>query len=372
MNPDAPGGAVRFAGVAHAAFAFDLGFSIDLDAARAHLDSGDRPRVLRLRRPAPDWFEYRRPPLRAIAHADPITLGAWTTDSEVGVLVHEFGGASITVRVPFNDEPEALVRLSGLLYDNPELARAARRQAESLLDTIRDSVERPSLSDIAEDYMVLSVTDWGGVGPEELIARHRARFAAILLAEGGELSEEQVARALSGRLGYSPMDAAIIDWNAAILFDAEPEDVIALLTHANVELLEMRLLDDQLGRLLERAHTLLARQSRRSIASLGVQARERREFAEVQTDAALLFEGVDNAIKLAGDQYLARLYRLAGERLHLASWDAGVLRKLATADSVYQKLADVARDRRMELLEIIIILLILISLFTPLIPGLGH
>jgi hypothetical protein len=39
--------------------------------------------------------------------------------------------------------------------------------------------------------------------------------------------------------------------------------------------------------------------------------------AQMQVDSAMLFEGVNNALKLLGDQYLARVYRLASQRFHL-------------------------------------------------------
>jgi len=75
-------------------------------------------------------------------------------------------------------------------------------------------------------------------------------------------------------------------------------------------------------------------------------------------ESAMLFEGVNNAIKLLGDQYLARVYRHAAQRLHLAEWDASILRKLATLESIYEKLSDRQTNRRMETLEWIIIALI--------------
>jgi hypothetical protein len=65
------------------------------------------------------------------------------------------------------------------------------------------------------------------------------------------------------------------------------------------------------------------------------------------------------------DQHLARLYAIAARRLHLADWDQSILRKLHTADSLYQKLADENSARRMEVLEWIIILLIAISIVLP-------
>jgi hypothetical protein len=131
-----------------------------------------------------------------------------------------------------------------------------------------------------------------------------------------------------------------------------------------VELLELRWLDDQLDRVLDHSYDTLARRGgegrwRRSFPL--IPDREVRRIAQLQMDSALLFEGVSNALKLIGDQYLARLYRLAAQRLHLPEWDATILRKLQTAESIYQKLTDQATTRRLEVLEWIIIVLIALS-----------
>jgi uncharacterized Rmd1/YagE family protein len=68
---------------------------------------------------------------------------------------------------------------------------------------------------------------------------------------------------------------------------------------------------------------------------------------------------------LLGDQYLARLYRLIAQRFHLTDWDASILRKLETLESIYQKISDQLVSRRMEVLEWIIIVLIAISIILP-------
>ena len=44
--------------------------------------------------------------------------------------------------------------------------------------------------------------------------------------------------------------------------------------------------------------------------------------------------------------------------MHMPDWDTSILRKLQTAESIYQKLSDQQTNRRMEALEWIIILLI--------------
>ena len=131
----------------------------------------------------------------------------------------------------------------------------------------------------------------------------------------------------------------------------------AVLEFANVELLEMRYLDQQLDDALDESYDVLSRRAWR----FGLAASSRadlRRVGQLQVDNALLFEGVNNALKLLGDQYLARVYRLASSRFHLAEWDASILRKLQTLDSIYQKMSDQAATRRIEMLEWIVIVLI--------------
>jgi hypothetical protein len=144
-----------------------------------------------------------------------------------------------------------------------------------------------------------------------------------------------------------------------------------VLEFANVELLEMRYLDDQLDDALAESARIVGRRGWRPpfVARL---RKELRRLAEFQMDAALLFEEVNNALKLVGDEYLARVYRVASQRLHVADWDVSILRKLETLESVYQKLSDDQTQRRMELLEWIIIVLIAVSIVLPFIPWASH
>src|SRR5205807_1175109 len=59
------------------------------------------------------------------------------------------------------------------------------------------------------------------------------------------------------RLSFGPDDATFIDTDATLLFDAEGDDVRAVLEFANIQLLEMRFLDQQLDDVLDRAYELL-------------------------------------------------------------------------------------------------------------------
>ena len=175
------------------------------------------------------------------------------------------------------------------------------------------------------------------------------------------------------RLSFGCDDVTIVDWNAALIVDHEGDDVRAVLEFANVELLEMRYLDRNLDDALDRSYKALTMRRGTALFRWGGVGTDQDRVARMQVDSAILFEGVNNALKLLGDQYLSRVYRLVSQRFHLAEWDAGILRKLQTLDSIYEKMSDQATTRRMEGLEWIIIILIAISIILPFLPGgFGH
>jgi hypothetical protein len=129
----------------------------------------------------------------------------------------------------------------------------------------------------------------------------------------------------------------------------------------------MRYVDQKLDRALDQAYETLSRRSWGPPRFFGSYAGDLRALAELQVDNAALFEGVNNTLKLIGDQYLARFYRVVNRRFHLDEWDASILRKLQTLESIYEKISVQASNRRMELLEWVIIFLIAFSIVLELI-----
>src|SRR5262249_57763385 len=104
---------------------------------------------------------------------------------------------------------------------------------------------------------------------------------------------------------------------AALVVDREGEDVRAVLDFANVELLEMRYLDQRLDRALDQAYDALSRPSFNLLRIFGYYSAALRRVAELQVDNATLFEGVNNTLKLLGVKYLTRVYSMITTPHHL-------------------------------------------------------
>ena len=350
-------------GLCYAIFAYDAARSIDLTKAERRTDEETQRPTIAHKRRTPSYFEYQPPPLRMSQDAKPISVGKFTTRPSSDVMIYDFGAVAVIYSLPIEGPFEDLLILSEELYDNEALLADSRLRVEELLKTIGDVATQPHHASVVEDYVIFHVESLNEpLNANLFCSKHARQIAQILRAERQTLSDQEVDDALSARVSYGVEDVTVVDWNAALLIDREGEDVRAVLEFANVELLEMRYVDQKLDRALDQAYATLPRRSwglRRVFASYSA---DLGSLAELQVDNATLFEGVNNTLKLLGDQYLARVYRIANRRFHLDDWDSSILRKLQTLESIYEKISGQATNQRMEILEWVIIFLIAFSI----------
>lgn len=352
--------------------ALDVGSAIRLEACRAQVAELTPDERIRHKGRAPGYFQFDPPPLRLLRDIEPIEIAGRRTSPQVEYLLYDFGGISVGYSLEVAGTLEELIELACRLGEEPALADHAALTAERLLELIREHVDHPGIAPLRESYLVFQIgVAPGDVDPREFVRAHAADVARLLRAERATLSEQEVQDALSGQVSFGPGDLALLDWSAAFLIDREPEDVVSVLEFANLQMLEMRFLDGELDRGLEEAYAKMQARHRWWRPGTVHTSRPRMQrIAELQVDGAVMFERVSNTLKLVGDQYLARLYRTATQRFRLSEWNAAILRKLDTLESIYQKTQDSANVLRMEVLEWIIIVLIAVSMVLPFL-GLG-
>lgn len=366
-----PPGHVQIArGTCHILFAYDVGQAIDLEDAERRIAALTQREAVRRKRRAPRFFEYQPPPLRVTQTVQPLTIGERSSLNTADAVIYDFGAISVAFSIPLSGSLADVLALSGAIWDQTQLVDHSRAFVESLLRTIEPAVSMPQVSQLVEDYIIYQLDAFTPPQrPADVIAANAACLAQILRAECEPLSRQERDDALAAQLSFGLDDATVVDWNAALICDPDAYDVRAVLEFANVELLELRFLDDRLDDVVAQAYAALPRRWGRR---RGFGAKDLWHIARLQMDSAMLFEGVNNAVKLLGDQYLARVYRTASNRFHLNDWDSSILRKLQTIESIYDKISDRQANRRIEALEWIIIILIAVEIvlylamsFTP-------
>ncbi len=354
-------------GVAFVQFAYDVGLGISLDIAEKSVTATQTERVpIRHQRRAPKFFEFQPYPLRVTQTSAVHEIGGWKTLPGVETVVFDFGAISVTYQIPLSGPFSSLARLSELLYDNETLLKDSRRLIEELIKTINPSVTRPQISTFYEDYIVFQIRAFDDHGAHaRLLAEARTMVTQVLRADVDLRSEQEVVDALSVQVSYGSDDLTLVDWVAAIIFDSAADDTRAVLEFATVQLLELRHLDHQLDSALERYYDALTHSPKGPFSLFTKGDDKLREIGQLQVESAVLFENINNAIKLLGDQYLARLYQQAAKRYHLTSWDKSIQRKLNTLESIYDKMESALSSARLEFLEWIVILLIAFEVVMP-------
>jgi hypothetical protein len=352
--------------IIHLDFAFDIGYEIDLDRARLLLP-GESAALARRKR-TPESIRYRPAPLRAVIDASDLALPSLIRldrPPRAELSIFDFSAVSLAVAFPLRTHAEELLQLAGALADPAPLNASARALISPWIDRIRPAVIGFEDSGLSEEYIIFQVLtprdDW--------LEAHAAWVAGLVRLESGPLSDHEVREATRRSLAYSPHDLVVLDWAAGFVADRDCAETLQVIEFANVQLLEFRHIDDRLDDRLEAAYRLIRSGERRAWPVFGwrTQAGAVRQVRELEIEATSLFERADNALKLIGDQYLSRVYDLASARFHLAEWQQSIRRKLDTVGDVYDLLVQQASGTRLEVLEIIVVVLITIEIVLALV-----
>ncbi|HZZ81040.1 MAG TPA: hypothetical protein VFE62_21240 [Gemmataceae bacterium] len=343
-------------GILHIYVAFDWGDEIDLEGVRKLVPASTQELPRRPRTPLS--FIYRPAPLRAPLPGVTLNLAELgPCQATANVTLFDFGAVSVAFHVPFNADPATLLRFAGSLADSSPLIQKARELAEPIYQQALPAIHDPLWHDLSEEYFVFQL------GPDALEqANDRAWLAGMVHLESGPLSDDEINEAIRHRLSYSPEDLFVPDWAAAVLVDRECEETLHAISFANLQLLEFRHIDNRLDENLAAAARIIQPLTRSTLPYWRMHEQPLRALGELKVEANGLFERAGNVLKLVGDPYLARVYRMIATRFHLETWIENIQRKLEVAEGVYQVVADQAGHFRTQFLEVIVVILILIEI----------
>jgi hypothetical protein len=353
-------------GVAFVLFAYDVGLSIGLDLAEKRVKSMTERTPIKHQRRAPKYFDFQPIPLRVTQVSSPHRIGGLHTSPAVETVLYDFGAVCVTYQIPLSGPFSDLLKLSEALYDNELLLADSRRLVEELLAGISSAVVKPQISSFYEDYVIFQVRELDSPDAHRRLAQeNKVLLAQVLRADADMRSDQEVQDALICAISYGAEDLTLVDWVSALVFAKAADDTRAVLEFGQVQLLELRHLDHQLDAAMDRCYEALTRSTQKRVTFPAAGDDEMRAIGQLQVESAVLFEGVNNALKLLGDQYLARLYEQIAKRYHLDAWDESILRKLRTLESIYAKIEDAQSSARLEFLEWIVIVLIALELVVP-------
>lgn len=347
-------------------FAFDVANELVVESARRLLAARGyapaaggppAPRGLALHPPLAVAF----PVVDTTVHGSPLV---------VELRLFEFGAVSVVMRVGVEvDVLAGLAKfLSPTLGDGRRPDDLARTLCEQVCREVGPALVRPSEIREPEPYSVAHIRDLGGAADvEHWLADHRTEVAGLLTGlPPDRIGTGQVEEVFRHYRSLTKSDAVVLAWDAGLVVDlAGPAaDLLYTIELANLQLEEFRHMDRSLDRFLNQAYADL---ERRTPFGTSVVLRKLRWF---RVDLARLADEVTNTTKVFGDWHLARVYVAARERFHLDRWRESVEYRLGQLDQLYNLVRSELWDRRMFVLELVVVILIVVEIVTSL--GLGH
>jgi hypothetical protein len=342
-------------------FLYDAAEVIDLSAVATLVGGTARVR-LTPKTTTPSYVQYEKPPLTIDGSA--LGLSA-ALDFSVRFKLFDYGVISIALTRPIPDSWAALVDCGLALQDDSGLVATSESLCRDLIARLRPALTSPRDDLVTEDYIVFSITALADrPTAQALIAHHGDDIVRLLRGEREPLSRQECDEVLRHRISYLETDLLVPTWNAAFVYDTESGSHAALeiLEFANSQLLEFRYYDNLLARELARIYADL--QTPLWFRGWGGRryTRAAQQVHALFIDVNELTDRAENALKVAGDVYTARVLTLTGSRLGLDQWKANVQEKLKTLDDIYRFAVEQTGMARGETLELMIVLILVFEL----------
>jgi hypothetical protein len=353
---------MALSGSVHTFFLFEVAESTDLSAVRALLGAAAVPATLFDKAAGPPEVRYLQPPIVIAGDA----LGV----PDIGgfrprVKFYDYGVISLMLSRPFEGSWDDFVVVGQDLIENEPLEDSASNACQRVVDRVREALVGVRPSFFREDYVALvanSVNDASDA--EGVLEKYGTHIAQMLRGERQALSRQERDEVLRHRFSYLADDVVVPAYNAAFVYDTVSASAATLeiLEFVNSQLLEFRYFDDLLESELTSIYAGLQQPQRLIDRFVGRRAnRAARRLHALYIDVNELTDRLENAVKLVGDLYLARVAGLAAARLGLDRWKHNVEDKLKTLNDIHRFAIEQTGMAQGNLLELVIVLILMIE-----------
>jgi hypothetical protein len=345
-----------------ALYLFDVAEAANLQKAAA--DVGGSVRAKFVPKPAtPAYVQYVQPPLLF----DGTTVDVPSINGfSVSFKLFDYGVISMRLTRDFEGTWPDLTVIANDLVENEMLERQAEQACRAIATRLSNALTAPRQTTLSEDYLVMAVNELSRPHTaDDLVQHHGDVIASLLRGERAPLSRQERDEVLRHRLSYLANDLVIPTWNAAFVYDtpAGTQAALEIIEFANSQLLQFRYYDELLDNALANIYGQIQREARWYDMFRGRHyARAARQVHALFIDVNELTDRTENALKIVGDVYAARLFALIGARLDLDRWKTNVREKLQTVDDIYRFAVEHLGMARGEFLEATIVAILIFEL----------
>jgi hypothetical protein len=340
---------------------YDVAWDIDLAKVEEKVREYRRQSIDRKR--FSKAFEFANPPLSLKLRTFEKTLAGKQCAVNAYAKAYDYGVLSIIFEIPFRETGIADFEAMARSAEDPFM-EDFRQELDRLVDDLGNALHQLNRSRFEEDYIVYYLRQ---LNPEMTAREFRGicDIGNLLLYEEGESPPSGATKEelLSFSFSYSDNDLVVLSWDKAIVIEPGGSmDIPDLLEFANAQLLELRVYDDMLDRELDVINDRIMTEVSPSIWKIKRYEKLAARVMRTVTDLTGITEKIDNSLKVTEDVYYARIYTSALSLFKVRQWETSMERKINIASRVYDMLYREISNRRTELLEFIIVILIAIEI----------
>ncbi len=340
-------------------YLYDVAEEVDLAAVPRLLTTQAAPARLVPKPFTPAYVQYQTPPL--VIDGEALQMPA-LDGCRPRFKVFDYGVISLALSLPIQG---TWADLQPQIQFLARLEEQATRWCEQIVDRLRPALERPHPPIISEDYIVYAITSLDRpLTADELLRDHGDTIAALLRGESQPLSPQERDEVLRHRISYLVDDLVVPTWNAALVYDTDAgaQAALEIFEFANSQLLEFRYYDQLLDSEMSQIYDKLENPRWHDMLFGGRYIRAAQQVHALFIDVNELTDKSENALKMVGDVYAARLYNLVTARLGLTGWKENVKEKLATLDDIYRFTVEQTQMARGQLLELTVVFILVLEL----------
>lgn len=341
---------------------YDVGYEIDLPRVEERLKRESR-RLTIERKPFSKAFEFANPPVLFQLKSVEMKIEGRPRTFNVYGKTYDYGVISVMLELPVRELPmRSFETLAASVAEDENLALTLRGQLEQVISLLRECITGLKVSRFEEDYTIFFIESFSpGTTGECLLSRYD--LSRLMLCEEKPLSPRLREDVVALRFSYYLNDLVVLNWdNAFILEPSGSMEIPDILEFANAQLLELRYYDDVVDRELNHMYESVSAKKALSVWKIRKYEKIAADVMKTVAELTEITERIDTSLKVTEDVYYARIYRSALELFRLSDWESGIKKKLDIASRMCDLLHREIANKRTELLELAIVLLIVVEI----------
>jgi hypothetical protein len=348
---------------------YDVGYEIDLVKVEEKLRR--EARRLRIeRKPFSKAFEFANPPVLFQLKGAEREIDGTLLSFNVYGRAYDYGVISIILELHVADLTiQSFESLATSLAESDAMDSTFRGLLDKVVSPLEDCIAGLNVSRFEEDYTIFFVEsmspEWSG---ESFLSHYD--LSRLMSYENRPLSARLKSDMTALRFSYYDNDLVVLNWdNAFIIEPSGSMEIPDIIEYANAQLLELRYYDDVVDRELNHIYDSISAKGSLSIWKIRKYERIAADVMKTVAELTEITERIDTSLKVTEDVYYAKIYRSALDLFRVRDWEAGIKKKLDIASRMCDLLYREIADKRTEILELAIVLLIVLEIMLFLVRG---